>query len=117
MPVALYMDEHIPKAVTEGLRERHVDAIAVQEDGLTGVSDSEILDRAAELERVVVTYDDDFLRESGRRQEADIYFYGVIYIRKPRDVSIGKLIEDLEIIAKAVEPSYFVNRKLEYLPL
>jgi predicted nuclease of predicted toxin-antitoxin system len=117
MPVALYMDEHIPKAVTEGLRERGVDVITVQEDGLLGASDPEVLNRATETKRVVVTYDDDFLSEASRRLEQDIYFYGVIYVTEPRNALTGKLIEDLEIVAKAVEPSYFVNRKLEYLPL
>jgi predicted nuclease of predicted toxin-antitoxin system len=29
-----YMDEHVPKAVTEGLRRRGVDVITVQELGL-----------------------------------------------------------------------------------
>ena len=29
-----YMDEHVPKAVTEGLRGRGVDVITVQELGL-----------------------------------------------------------------------------------
>ena len=79
MSIALYMDEHIPQDVTDELSKRGVDVITVQKDGLTGESDSEVLDRAAELERVVVTYDRDFMIETSRRLKEDVYFYGVIY--------------------------------------
>lgn len=34
-----YMDEHVPKAVTEGLRRRGVDVITVQELGLQAAED------------------------------------------------------------------------------
>lgn len=116
MPVALYMDEHIPKAITDGLRERGVDVMTVQEDGLTGASDSEVLDRATELRYVVVTYDDDFLSEASRRLKEDICFYGVIYVTEPRNVSTGKLIEDLETVAGVEELTHFGDRKIQYLP-
>jgi hypothetical protein len=33
MPVAFYMDEHIDSRITEGLWEREVDVLTVQEDG------------------------------------------------------------------------------------
>lgn len=46
MPLAFYMDEHIPKAITLGLRLRGVDVLTAQEDGKEGNSDSELLDRA-----------------------------------------------------------------------
>ena len=116
MSIALYMDEHIPQDVTDELTKRGVDVITVQDDGLTGGSDSRILNRATKLERVVVTSDDDFLREAARRRKVDVNFHGVIYIRKPRDVSIGKLIDDLEIVAEAADSAYFADRKIEYLP-
>lgn len=116
MPVALYMDEHIPKAITNGLRERGVDAIAIQEDGLTGASDSEVLSRATRTKRVVVNYDDDFLSEASRRLEEGICFYGVVYVTESRNVSTRKLIEDLEVVAKVEDPIYYVDRKIEYLP-
>jgi hypothetical protein len=32
MPVALYMDAHIPRAITVGLRLRGVDVLTAQED-------------------------------------------------------------------------------------
>ena len=43
----LYMDEHVPSAITEGLRRRGVDVLTAQEDGRTGEDDPELLDRAS----------------------------------------------------------------------
>lgn len=56
------MDEHVPKAVAEGLRRRGVDVVTVQEIGLQAADDQRHLERAAEEGRVVVTQDADFLR-------------------------------------------------------
>lgn len=56
------MDEHVAKAVTEGLRRRGVDVVTVQELGLQAAEDQQHLQRAAQEGRVVVTQDADFLR-------------------------------------------------------
>lgn len=61
MTVKLYMDEHIHKAVTNGLRIRGVDVLTVQEDGLAGEPDMTILDRATALNRLIFSQDQDFL--------------------------------------------------------
>jgi hypothetical protein len=45
------MDEHVPRAITEGLKIRGIDVLTVQEDGLRGISDKELLDRATLLGR------------------------------------------------------------------
>lgn len=49
MSVALYMDVHVRRAVTNGLRLRGVDVITAQEDGTARWSDDRLLDRAGEL--------------------------------------------------------------------
>lgn len=74
MTIALYMDEHIPRAITVGLRLRGVDVLTVQEDGLAGISDPVLLDRATELGRIVFSQDQDFLIEAHRRQAEEIDF-------------------------------------------
>ena len=56
--VPLYMDEHIARAVTIGLRLRRLDVLTVQEDGFSGKSDSELLNRAVYLKRAIFTHDD-----------------------------------------------------------
>lgn len=61
MTLALYIDENAPRQITTGLRIRDVDVLTVQEDGRAGISDSVVLERAAELQRVLFTRDDDSL--------------------------------------------------------
>ena len=115
MTVALYMDEHIHSSITVGLRFRDVDVLTVQEDRRSGISDTLLLDRATELQRVVFSQDQDFLIEAQHRQVEGIPFAGVIYAQQ-RIVTIGDCVRDLEIIAKASEPEDLVNM-VQFLPL
>ena len=64
MPDALkfYMDEHVPRAVTEGLRHQGVDVLNAREAGLLGADDEQHLATASSEGRVIVTQDADFLR-------------------------------------------------------
>ncbi len=115
MSLALYMDEHVHRAITSGLRLRDVDVLTVQEDGLMGISDPQILNRATELQRVLFTQDNDFLVEANRRQQNGIYFPGVIYGHQML-VSIGDCIKDLELIAQVGKTEDLAN-SVRYLPL
>jgi len=115
MSVALYMDEHVPFAITAGLTLRGVDVLIAQADTSPGTEDSEILDRATALCRCVFTQDEDFLAEAHRRQDAGVAFAGVIYGHQ-LNVTIGQCVADLELIAKVYEPEDMANR-VEYLPL
>ena len=115
MSLALYMDENVARQITVGLRQRDVDVLTVQEDGLTSFPDHIILDRSTELQRVLFTQDQDFLIEANRRQAEEINFCGVIYARKSV-VTIGVCVRDLEIIAKIGVLEEFANC-VQYLPL
>jgi predicted nuclease of predicted toxin-antitoxin system len=68
MAIAFYVDHHVPRAITVGLRLRGVDVLTAYEDGASELDDPELLDRAGELERVLFTQDDDLLAEAARRQ-------------------------------------------------
>ena len=46
MPLALYIDQNVPRAITTGLRLRNVDVLTAFEDGASDVEDPELLDRA-----------------------------------------------------------------------
>jgi hypothetical protein len=109
------MDHHVPKAITNGLRLRGVDVLTAYEDGASQLNDSELLDRANELKRVLFTQDDDLLVEAARRMREGIHFYGLIYAHQLL-VSIGTCVQDLETIAKAGEEIDISNR-LQFLPL
>lgn len=115
MSIALYMDEHVHRAITVGLRLRDVDVLTVQDDGRRNMPDAVLLDRAAELGRVIFSQDEDLLAEARRRQVEGIPFSGVIYAHQLR-VTIGACVRDLELIAQAAEPKDLANR-VEYLPL
>jgi hypothetical protein len=109
------MDVHVPEAITSGLRLRGVVVLTAQEDGAAEFDDHDLLDRSTALGRVLFSQDVDLLAEANRRQRAGIDFAGVIYAHQ-QALSILRFIEDLEIIAKAGEPSEFAN-KTTYLPL
>lgn len=98
-----------------GLRLRGIDVLTAQEDNTAKLSDSELLDRARALQRVMFTFDDDMIAIATKRQREGITFAGVIYTH-PLHSLIGTCIHDLEIIAKAAEPEDLRNR-IEYLPL
>lgn len=115
MTLLLYMDVHVPRAISEQLRARGVDVLTAQTDGADRLPDDELLDRATALVRVLFSRDDDLLREAAQRQRAGIEFAGLVFARQLR-VSIGRCVADLEIIAKAGERDDMRNR-VEHLPL
>jgi hypothetical protein len=115
MPLTFYMDHHVPRAITLGLRLRRVDVLTAYEDGASELNDPELLDRASELGRVLFTRDDDLLAEAAERQREGVPFHGIVYAHQLR-VSIGRCVQDLEIIAKAGDPTELLNGVL-FLPL
>lgn len=82
MSLAFYMDHHVPRAITLGLRLRRVDVLTAYEDGTSELDDAALLDRASALGRVLFTRDDDLLAEAAKRQRAGIPFHGIIYAHR-----------------------------------
>ena len=115
MSVGLYMDVHVPAAITRGLLLRGVDVLTAQLDGTTELEDAGLLDRATELGRVLFSQDDDLLAEAAKRQRSGKQFGGVIYAHQ-LGITIGRAVNDLEILAQAGALEDFANR-VEYLPL
>ena len=115
MPLKLYMDQHVPRAISMGLRLRRVDVATAYEDRAHEFSDPALLDRATSLGRVLFTMDDDLLMEAVKRQDAGTAFGGVIFAH-PCDISIGQCVHDLEVIAAAGTESDISGRVI-YLPL
>jgi predicted nuclease of predicted toxin-antitoxin system len=115
MSVRLYLDEHVNGAVKDGLRRDGIDVLTAQEDGRTGYPDPELLLRATELGRVLVTFDQDYLALAARSQRSGERFCGVIF-EHLEDVVVGKLIDDLKCVAYCLEQSEMENQ-IFYLPL
>lgn len=115
MTVALYMDEHVHRAITTSLRLRGVDVLTAQDDGRRHVTDTVLLDRATELGRVLFSQDEDLLAEANHRQRERIPFAGIAYAHQLQ-ASIGACVRELELIAKIANPEDLADR-VEYLPL
>ncbi|HEY4722713.1 MAG TPA: DUF5615 family PIN-like protein [Anaerolineae bacterium] len=115
MPVALYMDVHVPQAVAEQLLRRNVDVFTAIEDKATELTDEELLDHCAGLDRLLVTFDIRFKAMAEDWQRNGRPFGGLVYAH-PLRVSIGQLVHDLELIAKATERSEWLD-VIEHLPL
>ena len=115
MSVLLYMDVNVRAEITRQLRAREVEVLTSQEDGTREFSDSDLLDRATFLGRLLFTRDADLLAEAAMRQRSGVTFAGVVYAHQLR-VSIGQCVAELELIAKVSELGEWVNR-VEYLPL
>ena len=109
------MDVHVPGPITRALKGRGVDVLTAQEDGKAEAPDDELLDRATALGRALFTRDEDLLGEANARQQSGRPFAGVIYAHQLR-VTIGRCVNDLEMIAKAGEQEDLRNR-VEHLPL
>lgn len=103
MSLGIYMDVHVPLPITRGLRRRSVDVLTAQEDGAQRLPDPEVLDRATNLRRLLFSQDADLVVEAVRRQRDSVPFATVIYARQ-LDISIGRCIAALEVLAKAALP-------------
>jgi predicted nuclease of predicted toxin-antitoxin system len=115
LSLALYLDENVPRAIALGLRRRGIDVLTPQDDGRRGIADALLLDRATELGRPLFSQDEDLLAEARRRQQAGIFFAGVLYAHQLH-VTIGDCVRDLQLIAEAGKPEELANH-VEYLPL
>jgi predicted nuclease of predicted toxin-antitoxin system len=102
--VKFYLDEHIPKGVVEGLRRHGVDVLTVQEAGRSGESDEKQLAFAAREGRVLVTFDDDFLRLDA----TGVPHAGIVFSQTGR-YTVGELIEGLMLIASVIDPGEMKN--------
>src|ERR1022692_2097030 len=89
-----------PRAVTTALRLRSIDVLRAQEDGSAKLDDDLLLQRATELGRILVSQDEDLLREGARRLREGEEFSGIVYAHQLR-VTVGQMVEDLELISAA----------------
>jgi hypothetical protein len=112
--IALYMDVHIPQAITDQLRRRGVDIMTAFEDEAHELPDDQLLLRVTQLSRVLFTQDIRFrvLAESWQAEAKP--FSGLIFGHQLGG-TIGQFVRDLELIATASEPDDWINM-VEYIP-
>jgi hypothetical protein len=115
MATALYADVHVPGPVILQLRLRGVNIAAATEEGHERKTDEELLDISTVSSRVMVTQDIRFRVLAEDWQRTGRSFASLVFAHQRR-VSFGEMIRDLEVIAKATDPSFWINR-IEQLPL
>jgi hypothetical protein len=111
----LYLDHHIRAEITSGLRRRQIDVLTAYEDQRHESDDAAILDRAAELGRVLFSQDTDLLAHAAEWQRAGRNFPGLIFAHQ-LGITIGRSVEDLELICLTCDSDEIENRVI-YLPL
>lgn len=114
MAIALYMDVHVPQAITDQLRRRGVDVLTAFDDRTIELPDDQLLIRVTELKHVLFTQDIRFRVLAETWQKEGINFSGLIFGHQLGG-TIGQFVKDLELIAKASEPDEWINA-VEYIP-
>lgn len=97
--IRFYLDEHVPRAVAEGLRRRDVDVVTVQELGWQGADDAQHLKRAFHEHRVIVTQDVDFLR----LHASGLQHGGIVYASQ--QTSISRMLRSLMLVHDLLKPT------------
>jgi len=110
-------DENFNNAILRGLLRRNpdIDIVRIQDVGLSGANDPEVLEWSAKERRVLLTHDVTTLthhaheRVRGKKAMPGVFEIG-------RDVSIGIAIEDILLIAEcSIEGEW--EGQVRYLPL
>src|SRR5262245_14312933 len=115
--VPLLFDENIDHDILRGLALRlpALDLITVQDAGLSGRPDHEILEWAAAQKRVLVTHDLRTMpRFAGVRVRAGLPMPGVF--AAPKTLAIGQVIDDLVLLVTCSLEAEWQDRVV-YLPI
>ena len=110
-------DENFNGALVRGLRRSlpGVDIVRIQDEGLMGAPDPEVLDWCAQQGRLLLTHDvntmPDHLAERLRQGKVGV---GVVLVRDP--YSMRQIIEDLILMVQCSDASEWLDH-CNFLPL
>ena len=113
----LLADENFDNDIVRGVLRRsvHVDLVRVQDVGLAGADDPDILTWAAQEHRILLTHDVETVTKFAyERMVTGLPMSGVFEIRQ--NVAIGMAIEEIVLIAEYSEQSEWEGQ-IHYLPL
>lgn len=102
-----YLDENMSPVIAQQLRKRNIEVFTTQELGVLGDDDLVHLQRATTMNCVLCTQDMDFLRIAGE----GISHNGIIFASL-RESSIGKWVNDLEVIHASYTQEEMLNNIL-----
>jgi len=106
--IRFYMDEHVAKAVTKGLRQRGVNVIVPKEVELLAASDEKHWEFSQTESRVLFTQDDDFLRLASE----GFLHPGIVYASQ--HTPLRNIISGLMLIYQVLDAEEMQNH-VEYL--
>jgi predicted nuclease of predicted toxin-antitoxin system len=107
--IRFYMDQHFPRPASQGLRRHGVDVLTAQEAGRCGMPDADQLGFATADERVIVTFDSDYLA----LHRAKIQHAGIAWCQEQK-YSVGQLIQVLLLLHGVLDRDAMRNH-VEYL--
>jgi hypothetical protein len=113
----LLADENFKGEITRGLlrRKPDLDLVRVQDVGLSGADDADILAWAAQGDRILLTHDFATVPDCAyERVVADASMPGVFVV--PRRLSVRQVIDDVLFLAAETTPQEWAGVVL-YLPL
>jgi len=113
----LLVDQDFDQDIIRGLLRRvpGLDVVTAYEVGLQEASDPLILEWAEEEGRILVTHDRRTMPgHAGARLAAGLRVAGVIVV--PRQLPVGRVIDDLEVIVSCTEAAEWENL-VRHLPL
>jgi hypothetical protein len=107
--IGFYLDQHIPAPASKGLRRHGVEVLTAQEAGRCGLPDREQLEFATAQQRVMVTFDPDYLA----LHQSGIQHSGIAWCPAQK-YNIGQLIQALLLIHGVLDRNSMCNH-VEYL--
>jgi predicted nuclease of predicted toxin-antitoxin system len=106
--IRFHLDEHVPNAVSRGLRLRGINASTTIDTGLQGTDDLAHIAYALAEDRVIFTQDHDFLRH----HHAGVTHAGIVY-SKQGSRSIGEIVRYLKLMHDCLDEADMAGQ-LEY---
>jgi predicted nuclease of predicted toxin-antitoxin system len=108
-PIRFFMDQHFPGPASQGLRRHGIDVLTAQEAGRCGSPDPDQLAFATADQRVMVTFDPDYLA----LHQSGVTHAGIAWCQEQKH-SIGQLIRALELVQGVLDRDAMRNH-VEYL--
>ena len=108
-PIRFFMDQHFPAPASHGLRRHGIDLLTAQEAGRCGRPDTDQLAFATAEDRVLVSFDSDFLV----LHKAGIVHAGIAWCQEQK-YGIGQLIQALLLVHGVLDRESMRNH-VEYL--
>ncbi len=108
-PIRYFFDQHIPGPVAHGVRQAGIDVLTAYDAGRCGLPDQDQLAYATAAERVLVTFDPDYLAmHNGGAVHA-----GIAWCHATK-YAIGSLVQ-LLVLLHAVSDRDSMRNRVEYL--